>query len=110
MKNWEYYRGMLSMDCRNCIYCNTDYIWCDETQDEFENVSCDKGRDELMTGDECPIYTKCPPYKEQSTVCDRCVRLYKCISENRLLETTMSGDNYRHYIFELDDCPRKGIR
>lgn len=98
------------MNCRDCIYCNVDYIWDDEAQEEFETASCDKDRDEFENdGESCPRYTEYPPYKEQSTNCDKCYRLHECFKENRLIETTMHGDTFRHYIFGLDGCPKGGI-
>lgn len=96
------------MDCRNCIYCNVDYIWCDEAQEELETALCDKGRAEFMTDNKCSLYTEYPPYKERATKCDKCSNLNACAKNGKLMETTLYLDTYRHYIPGLDGCP-KGV-
>ena len=61
-----------------------------------------------MTDNECHRYTEYPPYKEQSTKCDKCGNLYECSKNGVLMETTLHMDNSRHYIPGMDGCT-KGV-
>jgi hypothetical protein len=86
--------------CSDCIHCNIDYIWDEVYGEEYETSSCDKDRDEFMSEIpiDCPRFTEYPPHKEQSTKCDKCNSLHKCFNDGKLLECTLSGDIYKHYI------------
>lgn len=47
-------------------------------------------------------------YIEQSTECDKCENLHKCINDGNLMEVALSDDNYRHYIIAIGCICLKG--
>ena len=48
------------------------------------------------------------PYTEQSTECDSCDKLQKCIGDNRVFNITVSMDKYKHYFSGFNGCLKHG--
>lgn len=54
----------MAFECEKCEYFNEDYIFDDETGDEFPLLSCDKGHDdELFSDCKCLYFEKYKPIK-----------------------------------------------
>lgn len=88
-------------ECEKCEYFNEDYIFDDETGDEFPLFSCDKCHDDELNSDcECHYFKKYKPikYVERDTKCDKCQKLNDCISNGNVLRATIGEDTRDHYI------------
>lgn len=102
----------MAFECEKCEYFNEDYIFDNETGDEFPFFSCDKGHDDELNSDcKCPYFEEYKPikYVERDTKCDNCELLNDCISNGSVIDSTQSYDCKRHYMVGLGSaCIKRG--
>lgn len=100
---------MNKRDCSNCKYCDADYIFDEELEDEYPVYTCNKGNDTSLDS-ECEDFKKYRPrkYKEKDTECDRCEFLHECgLPQN----VTTLGDKRQHYAcFDIQGCKKYEIK
>lgn len=99
--------------CEKCKYSDLDYIFDDETGEEYPIYTCKKGHNKLLNFDyiadkrevsteqeECADFEEYKPkkYKEKDTRCDKCKNFSKCKNEGNLIRCTTSYDTSEHYI------------
>ena len=85
--------------CKNCKYSDLDYIFDDETGEEYPLYTCQKGND-VSLDFKCEDFKeyKPKPYKEEDTECDKCYKKNECIEKGYLVNSTFSQDTREHYI------------
>jgi hypothetical protein len=99
--------------CEKCKFSDLDYIFDDETGEEYPIYPCKKGHNKLLNFDyvadrrkvlteqeECLDFKEYKPkkYKEKDTKCDKCKNFSKCKNEGILIKCTTSYDINEHYI------------
>lgn len=84
-------------DCSTCKYCDEDFVFDEETGEEYPVHECQKGNDTSLDY-ECKDFEKYKPQKyiEKYTKCDKCKYFKEC--EEYLIEITNFLDEYKHYI------------
>lgn len=83
-------------NCKDCEYCDEDYVFDEELEDEYLEFYCEKGNDTSINS-ECNDFQKhTTKYIEKDTRCDKCKRFKYC--KDYLLEVTNWQDTKRHYI------------
>lgn len=90
--------------CENCMYSDLDYVFDGDNECEF--YTCDKGYEPV---DNCPHFERYKPkkYMEQSSKCDNCDIVYRCVS---VIEVTTRLDTQRHFVKGLGcRCPKEEI-
>lgn len=97
-------------DCSRCKFCDIDYIFDEDSGEEYPLYSCEKGNDTSLDF-ECDDFEeyKPKPYKEQDTKCDKCELLTECINDGLVLNCTIELDNKQHYIVGMCGCKKKGV-
>lgn len=110
------------VNCEKCKYCNYEYIWDDDCEDEVPLYCCKKGHNELINFDyiadkreelrhnkECPDFKEYKPkkYKEEDTECDKCDKLKECKVQGNVLNCTSKYDMRQHYIVGRCGCPKR---
>lgn len=85
-------------DCSKCKHCDIDYIFDEDSGEEYPLYTCEKGNDTSLDF-ECDDFEeyKQKPYKEQDTKCDKCEYLKTCIEKGNYIDCTTSYDTRRHY-------------
>lgn len=93
--------------CEKCKYSELDYIFDNETGDEYQLFTCEKGND-VSLDFECEDFEeyKREPYEEKDTECDLCEHLSSCEERGYVLEITKFMDSRRHFIRGFN-CPCK---
>lgn len=94
----------MAINCEKCKYFDEDYIFDEETGDEFPFFSCDKNHnDELNDDCICPYFKKfkLARHVEQDTKCDKCEYLQECIYNGRVIDCKNLEDMRGHYIKSL---------
>ena len=86
-------------DCSRCEFCEKDYYYNDELEDEFPVYYCDKGHDTDLDFD-CKDFKeyKPKPYVEKDTECDKCDFLQECKSIKNIIDCTTVNDTRSHYV------------
>lgn len=85
--------------CENCKFSDMDYIWDEETGEEYPLITCQKGND-VSCDFECKDFKeyKPKPYKEEDTECDKCEYLSQCKNAGNCIDCTTGLDTRSHYI------------
>lgn len=95
--------------CRNCEFCDVDYEFDDKVGEEYEILTCKKGRD-AESSEECVDYQECnteKPIPTPDTKCDSCSLLKPCLDSNRVINCTTSYDSKQHYLPNIGTtCPQ----
>ncbi len=96
---------MRMKSCEKCKYSDLDYIFDEETGEEYPLYTCSNGND-VSCDYECEDFKeyKHKPYKEEDTKCDKCKNLIYCKSEGRVVDCTMCSDTREHYIVGRLGC------
>lgn len=96
-------------DCSRCKFCDIDYIFDEDTGEEYPLYSCEKGN-ETSLDYECNDFEeyKPKPYKEKDTKCDKCELLAGCINDGLVIDCTIELDNKHHYIVGRCGCKKEG--
>lgn len=91
--------------CGKCKFSNLDYIFDDETGEEYLLCTCKKGNDTELDFD-CNDFKEYKPksYKEEDTECDKCDKLSICKKYDLVLRCTTSYDTREHYIVGRRGC------
>ena len=86
-------------DCENCKYSDIDYIFDEETGEEYPLYTCKNGNDTSLDF-ECNDFEeyKPKPYVEHFKECDGCEYVKQCEADGYILECTTRFDNHRHYV------------
>ena len=97
-------------DCSRCKFCEKDYYYNDELEDEFPLYTCEKGNDTDLDF-ECKDFEeyKPKPYVEKYTECDMCEHLSNCKERGLFIETTTTHDITRHFLCNKSKCLKKGL-
>ena len=97
-------------DCSKCKYCIEDYVFDEDTGDEYPLYYCEKWNDTSLDF-ECDDFEeyKPKPYKERYTKCDKCESLTECINDGLVLDCTNELDYMKHYIVGRCGCKKKGV-
>lgn len=92
-------------DCSSCKYCDVDYIFDEESGDEYPLYNCDKGNDTSLDY-ECKDFKEYRPrrHKETDTECDICEFREKCAKYSSGIDITCYGDMKTHVIYPKDKC------
>ena len=100
----------MAINCEKCEYFDEDYLFDEETCDEFPFFSCDKNHNDELYDDlcTCPYFKK---YKivrhvEKDTKCDKCEYLQECIDEGKVIDCKNIEDTRSHYIKGLGSCTK----
>lgn len=95
-------------DCSICKYCDEDFIFDEETGEEYPVYSCQKGNDTSLDY-ECKDFKKYKPrkYKEKDTECDICEYREKCAKYSSGIDCTTSGDTKTHIVYPQDKCIKR---
>lgn len=85
-------------DCSHCKFCDEDYVYDDEIEDEYSVLYCEKGNDTSLD-DECKDFKKYKPKKhiEKDTKCDNCKYLSDCIARGNVIDCRTISDERSHY-------------
>lgn len=89
----------MARDCENCKYGDIDYIFDEESGEEWPIYTCEKGND-VSFDFECEDFEeyKPKPYVERFTKCDKCECLSQCKSEGEVINVTSSMDDFEHFM------------
>lgn len=95
-------------DCSICKYCDEDFIFDEETGEEYPFYGCQKGND-ISLDYECKDFKKYKPrkYKEKDTECDICEYREKCAKYSSGIDCTTSGDTKTHIVYPQDKCIKR---
>lgn len=98
----------MNNQCKDCKFLESDYIWDEEDQEEYEVLFCAKqhNTDEIK---DCEDYKRFKPrrYKEEMTKCDMCQYLHECMNKGEAIDCTTVMDTMRHYICDISGCKFK---
>lgn len=94
--------------CSICKYCDEDFIFDEETGEEYPFYECQKGND-ISLDFECKDFKKYKPrkYKEKDTECDICGFREKCAKYSSGIDCTSYGDTKTHIIYPQDKCIKR---
>lgn len=86
-------------DCSTCKYCNEDFVFDEETGEEYPFYTCTKGNDTDLDY-KCKDFKEYKPrkYREKDTKCDKCKYLQECIDEGKVIDCRNIEDTRSHYI------------
>lgn len=96
------------MNCYDCKYYDTDYVF--DGEDEYEIGNCEAGHNEHLDSDEeCPHFKKYRHRKcdEEDTECDKCEFLKQCNEDGCVINCTTRYDGKEHFIKGLGVICRK---
>lgn len=95
-------------DCSICKYCDEDFIFDEETGEEYPFYNCQKGNDTSLDC-ECKDFKKYKPrkYKEKNTECDICEYREKCAKYSSGIDCTTYRDTKTHIIYPQDKCIKR---
>lgn len=96
--------------CENCQFCEFDYIFNEDTGEEYPFYGCEKGND-ISKDFECQDYQEDNQisYKEEDTECDKCEHLSKCIENGNVVNSRTIMDIKPHYVVGREGCYKKVI-
>ena len=91
-------------DCSICKYCNEDFVFDEETGEEYPFYTCTKGNDTDLDY-KCKDFKEYKPrkYREKDTECDKCEHLKTCLNKGNVIDCKTIADTRSHYI-----CGRMG--
>lgn len=94
-------------DCSKCKYSDVDYIYDEETEEEYPLYMCEKKHDTSLDF-ECPDYKEYKPRKsrERDTECDKCNLLNECKQDGSVLDCTSYTDTRQHYMRGILTCKK----
>lgn len=95
-------------DCSKCKFSEEDYIFDEETGEEYPIYTCSKGNDTSLDY-KCKDFEEYKPrkYKEKDTKCDKCEHLEVCIKSGEYIDCTTSQDTKSHYICDMTRCIKR---
>lgn len=95
-------------DCSICKYCDEDFIFDEETGEEYPVYGCQKGNDTSLDY-ECKDFEKykLQKYKEKDTECDICEYREKCAKYSSGIDCTTYRDTKTHIIYPQDKCIKR---
>ena len=96
-------------DCLKCKYCIEDYVFDEDTGEEYPLYDCQKGKD-TSNDFECEYFEEYKPkkYVEKDTECDKCEYLSECIHNEHIYCTTFQ-DKRSHVLCDMTRCKKKGV-
>lgn len=96
-------------DCSKCKYCIEDYVFDEDTGDEYPLYYCEKWNDTSLDF-ECDDFEEYKPkkYVEKDTECDKCEYLSECI-HNEHIDCTTFQDTRSHVLCDMTRCKKKGV-
>lgn len=103
----ESWRKMIK-DCSICKYCDEDFVFDEETGEEYPFYTCTKGNDTDLDY-KCKDFKEYKPqkYKEKNTKCDICEYREECAKYSSGIDCTTCGDTKTHIIYPQDKCIKK---
>ena len=92
-------------DCSRCKFCEKDYYYNDELEDEFPLYTCEKGNDTDLDF-KCKDFEefKPTPYVEKYTECDMCEHLSECKENGIYIDITTVNDTRKHFSCDKSKC------
>lgn len=92
-------------DCSKCRFCEEEYEYDDEIQEEYLVRICTMGYGTDIDFD-CRYFEKYEPtkQKEEYTKCDKCEYLEECMKQSEVIDCTTIGDAQQHYICSAVGC------
>ena len=92
-------------DCSKCKFSEEDYIFDEETGEEYPVYECQKGNDTSLDY-ECKDFKGYKPrkYREKDTECDKCEHLKTCRDKVNVIDCKTISDTRSHYICGRTGC------
>ena len=97
-------------DCSKCKFCEEDYCYDDELDEELLGYYCKKGHDTDDLDFKCKDFEefKLKTYKEKDTECDKCEFLNECKSTGNYIDCTTVDDERSHVLCSKENCKKRG--
>ncbi len=95
----------MAHNCENCKYSDIDYIFDEESGEEYPFYTCEKGND-VSLDFECKDFEEYnpKPYKEEFSECDYCQYASTC---GNVIESTTKYDKQIHFVRGIGGYCRK---
>lgn len=92
-------------NCSKCKFSEEDYIFDEETGEEYSVYTCTKGND-ISLNYKCKDFKEYKPrkYREKDTECDKCKHLKTCLDKDNIIDCRTAFDTRSHYICGRTGC------
>ena len=86
-------------NCSKCEFSEEDYIFDEETGEEYPFYTCTKGNYTDLDY-KCKDFKEYEPrkYREKDTECDKCEHLKTCLDKSNVIDYETISDTRSHYI------------